>query len=83
MGLEDDVAGTVESTAPEGEILSSYAWGAPRCVAGASGLSSAWPISDRSAEGDDPLALCRELNEEGTLSKKALQDDLHQLSTAR
>lgn len=37
---------------------------------------------DLSTEGNDPLALCRDLCEEGDASERELQDNLDRLSTA-
>lgn len=39
-------------------------------------------FSDCSTEGDDPLVLYMELNEEDNASEKASQDDLDRLLTA-
>lgn len=38
---------------------------------------------NRSAEGYDPLTLCRELNKESDATEKALRDDLDRLSVVR
>jgi hypothetical protein len=38
------------------------------------------PAPDCFAEGDNPLALCRELNEESYTTEKALRDSLDRLS---
>lgn len=79
----DTFVGTVEVAAPRG-TTSLLVHGEPQIVL--SGLGG-WPGVQLapycSTDGDDPLALCRDLNEENDATEKVLRGSLDRLLTTR
>lgn len=75
--------GMVEVVAPRG-TTSLLDHGEPQTVLlGLGGRSGIQLAPYCSTDDDDPLALCRELNEENDATKKVLRGSLDRLSTTR
>lgn len=78
-GLEVDLTGATETTF-EGRLSLPTHGEAQSMPLGLDGRAGFQTALDRFAKGDDPLALCKKLSEEGDASERALRDGLDQFS---